>query len=131
MKIAVAALAVCSFGLVACTNPQAPHPQSIATQKSEESPAPLVEATTPDEVTSDVLPEITSDSDGRSVCLSFSDHKLEICTAYVVNASLESRLPFYKLGRSTAVGYYKAVQEHCTGKSAGAAADCRLKSRYY
>ncbi|MCW3005359.1 MAG: hypothetical protein JWQ20_4657 [Conexibacter sp.] len=131
MKLAFVG-AICAMGLVACT------PQ---TQSSNGNPVPsptTAVATTevvspPSDVTpsAEVLPEITSKSEVDNQCLTFSEHAYEVCTAYLFNASLDARLPFYKLGRSTGVGYYKAILEGCTGRSAGPAATCRLKSRYY
>jgi hypothetical protein len=41
------------------------------------------------------------DSSTSQACLKFDNRQYEVCTAYVFNASLGARLPFYKFGNST------------------------------
>lgn len=133
MKATAIMITFCGFGLASCTTAtptalpdKASAPTVSATMSSSSEPVPETSSSNTDEAT-----EISDQASASSECASFVQNNLEVCTAYTFNASLEARLSYYKLGRSTAVGYYKAVQERCTGKSAGAAADCRFQSRYY
>lgn len=130
MKAAAVMIALCSFGISSCSTPVS-QPDSASTSNASPTFEPTEQAPEPIASSDDEATEVFDRASATSVCASLVQGELEVCTAYVLNASLESRLTYYKLGRSTAVGYYKAVQERCTGKTAGTAAGCRLQSRYY
>jgi len=46
-------------------------------------------------------PSASQPSTGEHVCLNVPSRHLEVCTAYVANASLAARYPYYQFGRST------------------------------
>jgi hypothetical protein len=96
------------------------------------SPAPTVPpttnqapTTTPQTTSSleeqDGLPGLPPPSVDEKACFSLRDRHLEICTAYVVNASLAARLPYYKYGRSPIPSRAKVALDRLQSRYSGRA----------
>ena len=56
-----------------------------------------------------------------SECATLADRRLEVCTAYVANASLGARLPYYKLGRSENAARARLARYRLESRYVGAA----------
>ena len=67
-----------------------------------------------------VAPEAGA-GDGARPCLGLGDRRLEVCTAYVVNATLGARVPYYKVARSGKPARVRLVTYRLESRYVGAA----------
>jgi hypothetical protein len=145
--LTVAVVAACCIALAGCgasgISSGAPPPPSsgkasqttarpaTSTRSLVPTPATPHTSSAPSPATTPALPVVDSPASAGDVCAATAQDQYEICFAYVFNATLLARVPFYLSSRSAAPGFYDAFQEGCDGHNLGQAAKCRLWSRYY